>query len=76
MSDYLKLKIIKYIFRLEKFDRDVDKGLSSELIIRTSDRKDGALYGCLAKNEYGSDERNVKLLVVGKIYKIGIFNNI
>ncbi|GFR29678.1 contactin-2 [Trichonephila clavata] len=50
--------------RLEKFDRDVEKGLSSELIIRTSDRKDGALYGCLAKNEYGSDERNVKLLVV------------
>ncbi|XP_035221091.1 Down syndrome cell adhesion molecule-like protein 1 homolog isoform X7 [Stegodyphus dumicola] len=50
--------------RLEKFDRDVEKGLSSELIIRTSDRKDGAIYGCLAKNEYGSDERNVKLLVV------------
>ncbi|GFQ85147.1 down syndrome cell adhesion molecule-like protein 1 homolog, partial [Trichonephila clavata] len=50
--------------RLEKFDRDIEKGLSSELIIRTSDRKDGALYGCLAKNEYGSDERNVKLLVV------------
>ncbi|GBM46999.1 Titin [Araneus ventricosus] len=50
--------------RLEKFDRDIEKGLSSELIIRTTDRKDGALYGCLAKNEYGSDERNIKLLVV------------
>ncbi|XP_054719282.1 hemicentin-1-like [Uloborus diversus] len=50
--------------RLEKFDRDVEKGLSSELIIRTADRKDGALYGCLAKNEYGTDERNIKLLVI------------
>ncbi|KAF8793104.1 Down syndrome cell adhesion molecule-like [Argiope bruennichi] len=50
--------------RLEKFDRDIEKGLSSELIIRTTDRKDGALYGCMAKNEYGSDERNIKLLVV------------
>nr|XP_042908972.1 Down syndrome cell adhesion molecule-like protein 1 homolog isoform X2 [Parasteatoda tepidariorum] len=50
--------------RLEKFDRDVEKGLSSELIIRTSDRNDGALYGCMAKNEYGTDERSLKLLVV------------
>ncbi|GIZ00400.1 titin [Caerostris extrusa] len=31
---------------------------------RNVDRRDGALYSCTATNDYGSDERNIKVLVV------------
>lgn len=50
--------------RVERFDRDQERGLNSELVIRTADRNDGALYTCVSKNEYGNDERNIKLQVV------------
>lgn len=53
----------------------------SELIIRTTDRDDGALYTCLAENEFGNDERKIRLLVMGnfiflemhQFYKNGFF---
>ncbi|XP_077540880.1 cell adhesion molecule Dscam1-like isoform X2 [Haemaphysalis longicornis] len=52
------------VTRYEKFESNTENGVTSELVIPTTDRSDAALYTCLAKNEYGSDERNIKLLVV------------
>ncbi|XP_064488743.1 cell adhesion molecule Dscam1-like isoform X2 [Ornithodoros turicata] len=50
--------------RYERFETSTESGVSSELVIPTTERSDAALYTCAAKNEYGSDERNIKLLVV------------
>lgn len=52
-------------FRYEKFETSSKNGVNSELFIRNVDRRDGALYSCTASNNYGSDERNIKVLVVG-----------
>ncbi|KAG8174364.1 hypothetical protein JTE90_011416 [Oedothorax gibbosus] len=50
--------------RYEKFETFQKNGVNSELFIRNVDRRDGALYSCTATNDYGSDERNIKVLVV------------
>ncbi|KFM56583.1 Down syndrome cell adhesion molecule-like protein 1, partial [Stegodyphus mimosarum] len=50
--------------RYEIFETLVPKGVVSELIIRTTDRDDGALYSCIAENEFGNDERKIRLLVM------------
>lgn len=39
-------------------------GINSVLVIRTVNRADGLTYKCIGENEYGSDERHIKLLVV------------
>ncbi|XP_076306895.1 cell adhesion molecule Dscam1-like isoform X6 [Tachypleus tridentatus] len=55
---------IKELDRYERFETTVEKGLTSEVMIRSTDRNDGALYTCFAKNDYGRDERNIKLVIV------------
>ncbi|XP_049528339.1 Down syndrome cell adhesion molecule-like protein Dscam2 [Dermacentor silvarum] len=59
-----KRLIFAPVTRYEKFESNTENGVTSELAIPTTDRSDAALYTCVAKNEYGSDERNIKLLVV------------
>ncbi|XP_075751464.1 cell adhesion molecule Dscam1 isoform X4 [Rhipicephalus microplus] len=59
-----KRLIFAPVTRYEKFESNTENGVASELVIPTTDRSDAALYTCVAKNEYGSDERNIKLLVV------------
>ncbi|KAK8764860.1 hypothetical protein V5799_032532 [Amblyomma americanum] len=59
-----KRLIFAPVTRYEKFESNTENGVTSELVIPTTDRSDAALYSCVAKNEYGSDERNIKLLVV------------
>lgn len=41
-----------------------NSGLMSELYIRIVERKDGNEYKCVSSNEFGSDERTIKLIVV------------
>ena len=40
-------------------------GLVSELLLRTTQRTDGAIYKCEAENTHGKDERTIKLVVLG-----------
>ncbi|CAN7983563.1 unnamed protein product, partial [Ixodes pacificus] len=49
--------------RYEVFETLTTDGLLSELVIRDTDRSDGALYTCNAENKYGKDDRKVKLIV-------------
>ncbi|OQR76620.1 Down syndrome cell adhesion molecule protein 1-like [Tropilaelaps mercedesae] len=37
--------------------------MSSDLLIRETDRSDSALYTCFTENKFGNDERKVKLVV-------------
>lgn len=39
-------------------------GINSVLVIRTVSRADGMTYKCIGENEYGNDERLIKLMVV------------
>ncbi|XP_050026142.3 cell adhesion molecule Dscam1-like isoform X2 [Dermacentor andersoni] len=49
--------------RYEVFETLTPDGLISELVIRDTDRSDGALYTCHTQNKYGKDDRKVKLIV-------------
>ncbi|XP_077487051.1 cell adhesion molecule Dscam1-like isoform X3 [Amblyomma americanum] len=49
--------------RYEVFETLIPDGLLSELVIRDTDRSDGALYTCHTQNKYGKDDRKVKLIV-------------
>ncbi|RWS21670.1 Down syndrome cell adhesion molecule-like protein, partial [Leptotrombidium deliense] len=48
----------------ELIEHVIDRGLSSELVIRNVKRSDGSVYKCLAENEFGTDEKIVKLVVM------------
>lgn len=50
--------------RYDHYETKSELGLNSELHVRSTERADGALYTCQAKNEFGHQERNVKLLVI------------
>lgn len=39
-------------------------GVNSVLVVRTVSRADGTTYKCIGENEYGNDERLIKLMVV------------
>ncbi|XP_049521428.1 Down syndrome cell adhesion molecule-like protein Dscam2 [Dermacentor silvarum] len=43
-------------------DSSVGK-MTSTLTIKSAERRDGALYTCIVRNPYGSDETNIQLLV-------------
>ncbi|RWR98931.1 Down syndrome cell adhesion molecule-like protein 1, partial [Dinothrombium tinctorium] len=48
----------------EIFDHVTEHGLNSELVIRSVKRQDEHVYKCLAENEYGTDEKTIKLVVI------------
>lgn len=48
-------------FRINRFP-----GLISEILIRSADRRDSALFTCNTFNGFGKDETNVQLLLQGK----------
>lgn len=48
----------------EIYETMTNGGLNSVLVIRTVGRVDGLTYKCVGENEYGNDERLIKLLVV------------
>lgn len=42
-----------------------DGTTASEIIIKQADRRDSALFTCIATNEYGMDETNLQLIMQG-----------
>lgn len=52
--------------RYELIENFTNKGLSAELIIHGTDRRDSALFTCTASNAYGVDEYNIQLIMQGK----------
>lgn len=48
----------------EIYETMTNSGVNSVLVIRTVGRADGLTYKCIGENEYGNDERLIKLLVV------------
>ena len=51
----------------EIFETTTENGINSELLLRTTQRTDGSIYKCEAKNDHGTDERTIKLVIVGMI---------
>lgn len=48
----------------EIYETMTSTGINSVMVIRTVSRVDGLTYKCVGENEYGNDERLIKLLVV------------
>jgi Down syndrome cell adhesion protein len=51
--------------RFELIENFTNQGLSAELIIHGTDRRDSALYTCIASNSYGDDDCNIQLIMQG-----------
>ena len=54
----------KQVSRYDHHETRTDQGLSSEMTIRSTERADNAVYACVVHNEYGEQERSVKLMVL------------
>ena len=54
---------LKYNSKYDHYETKTTKGLNSEILIRTTSRSDGGVYTCTAKNDHGTDEINIKLLI-------------
>lgn len=54
----------KQVSRYDHHETRTGQGLSSEMTIRSTERADNAVYSCVVRNEYGQQERSVKLLVL------------
>lgn len=48
----------------EIYETMTTNGINSVMVIRTVNRADGLTYKCVGENEYGNDERLIKLMVV------------
>lgn len=48
----------------EIYETMTNNGINSVLVIRSVSRADGLTYKCTTENEYGNDERLIKLMVV------------
>ena len=48
----------------EIYETTTSTGVNSVLVIRTVNRADGLTYKCIGENEYGNDERLIKLSVI------------
>lgn len=48
----------------EIYEIMTNTGINSVMVVRTVSRADGITYKCIAANEYGNDERLIKLMVV------------
>jgi uncharacterized membrane protein (DUF485 family) len=54
----------KQVSRYDHHETRTEQGLSSEMTIRSTERADNAAYSCVVHNEYGQQERSVKLMVL------------
>ena len=52
--------------RYELNELILNDGIKSELIIRSADRRDSALFTCVTSNTYGHDDTNIQLIMQGK----------
>lgn len=59
-------KFLVYINRYELVETILSSGIVSEILIRQADRRDSALFSCIASNAYGRDDTNIQLIVQGK----------
>ncbi|GFY62056.1 down syndrome cell adhesion molecule-like protein 1 homolog [Trichonephila inaurata madagascariensis] len=49
--------------RYELVETILNTGIVSEILIRQADRRDSALFSCIAVNAYGRDDTNIQLIV-------------
>ncbi|KAI1289730.1 Down syndrome cell adhesion molecule -like protein [Halotydeus destructor] len=49
--------------RYQLIEAITSEGITSQLIVRSVDRRDSALFTCMASNRYGEDDTNVQLVV-------------
>lgn len=52
-------------YRYELVETILSTGIVSEILIRQADRRDSALFSCIANNAYGRDDTNIQLIVQG-----------
>ena len=52
--------------RYESSESPTKDGVASEIIIRNAERRDSALFTCIAGNPYGEDETNIQMIMQGK----------
>lgn len=57
-------------FRYENATESKSDSLIAKLSVHSVDRRDSALFTCIASNAYGQDDTNIQLIVQGKFYKI------
>ncbi|XP_064488733.1 cell adhesion molecule Dscam1-like [Ornithodoros turicata] len=50
--------------RRQVFESVTDRGTASELHVQDAERQDIGIFTCVAKNGFGSDKRNIKLVVL------------
>lgn len=52
--------------RYESTETPTKDGVVSEIIIRNAERRDSALFTCIAGNPYGEDETNIQMIMQGE----------
>nr|XP_042911062.1 Down syndrome cell adhesion molecule-like [Parasteatoda tepidariorum] len=55
--------IFHFFLRYELVETILSTGIVSEILIRQADRRDSALFSCIAVNAYGRDDTNIQLIV-------------
>lgn len=53
-------------YRYDLTETVLGGGTTSALTIRRADRRDSALYTCIAANAFGRDDTNIQLIMQGK----------
>ncbi|GFV54603.1 down syndrome cell adhesion molecule-like protein 1 [Trichonephila clavipes] len=61
-SDLTKL-VYGITHKYELVETILNTGIVSEILIRQADRRDSALFSCIAVNAYGRDDTNIQLIV-------------
>lgn len=68
LSMYVHDLNLCYIFSRYDLKELVDKKrMSSEITIKSAERRDSALFTCLVTNAFGRDDMNIRLIVQGQI---------
>ncbi|GFQ97265.1 down syndrome cell adhesion molecule-like protein 1 [Trichonephila clavata] len=60
MQAFVKSSILDWYELVETI---LNTGIVSEILIRQADRRDSALFSCIAVNAYGRDDTNIQLIV-------------
>lgn len=59
-----------YPFRYENATELKSDSLIAKLSVHSVDRRDSALFTCIASNAYGQDDTNIQLIVQGILHKL------